>query len=212
MTNRMCTELTYSSFFDLSLSCNQSVQLTWEQWHGTLTWRRLRGPPVWDAVLFAKSSGSSSGSTALWSTWEVMAESLLNLSLIDYFKHFGWFLWSWHSDISFDSLLISCPSNVAQLTNALLLSSLAVKKKENYASVHEAVKAGDVEQLSSMIKSGAGINDVDLLHRFTPLHCAAHSGSLEVKHYVSIQTQQGFYRLKFSFFGRGWTKSPALTS
>ncbi|KFO83534.1 Ankyrin repeat domain-containing protein 42, partial [Buceros rhinoceros silvestris] len=58
------------------------------------------------------------------------------------------------------------------------------KKKENYASVHEAVKAGDVEQLSSMIKSGAGINDVDLLHKFTPLHCAAHSGSLECLHWL----------------------------
>ncbi|XP_035185421.1 ankyrin repeat domain-containing protein 42 isoform X3 [Oxyura jamaicensis] len=55
----------------------------------------------------------------------------------------------------------------------------AVKKQQNYTSVHEAVKAGDVEQLASMIKSGAGINEVDLVHKFTPLHCAAHSGSLE---------------------------------
>jgi len=86
-------------------------------------------------------------------------------------------------------------------------SSLAVKKKQNYTSVHEAVKAGDVEQLASMIKSGAGINKVDLIHKFTPLHCAAHSGSLEVKHSVSVQTQQGFYRLMFSFFGRGWTQN-----
>ncbi|XP_062495170.1 ankyrin repeat domain-containing protein 42 isoform X5 [Pezoporus occidentalis] len=52
-------------------------------------------------------------------------------------------------------------------------------KKTNYSSVHEAVKAGDVEQLASMIRSGAGINEVDLVHEFTPLHCAAHSGSLE---------------------------------
>ncbi|XP_040400262.1 ankyrin repeat domain-containing protein 42 isoform X6 [Cygnus olor] len=63
-------------------------------------------------------------------------------------------------------------------------SSLAVKKQQNYTSVHEAVKAGDVEQLASMIKSGAGINEVDLVHKFTPLHCAAHSGSLECLHWL----------------------------
>lgn len=86
-------------------------------------------------------------------------------------------------------------------------SSLAVKKKQNYTSVHEAVKAGDVEQLASMIKSGASINEVDLVDKFTPLHCAAHSGSLEVKHYVSVQTQQGFSRLMFLYFGRSWTQN-----
>ncbi|KAM6094331.1 ankyrin repeat domain-containing protein 42 isoform 2-T4 [Chlamydotis macqueenii] len=60
----------------------------------------------------------------------------------------------------------------------------AVKKKQNYTSVHEAVRAGDVEQLASMIESGAGINEVDLVHKFTPLHCAAHSGSLECLHWL----------------------------
>ncbi|XP_064889039.1 ankyrin repeat domain-containing protein 42 isoform X4 [Columba livia] len=60
----------------------------------------------------------------------------------------------------------------------------AVKKKRNYTSVHEAVRAGDVEQLASMIKSGADINEVDLTHKFTPLHCAAHSGSLECLHWL----------------------------
>uniref|UniRef100_A0A8C0TZ57 Ankyrin repeat domain 42 n=1 Tax=Cyanistes caeruleus TaxID=156563 RepID=A0A8C0TZ57_CYACU len=58
-------------------------------------------------------------------------------------------------------------------------SSLVVKKKQNYTSVHEAVKAGDVEQLALMIKSGANINEVDVVHKFTPLQCAAHVGSLE---------------------------------
>ncbi|XP_054689396.1 ankyrin repeat domain-containing protein 42 isoform X3 [Grus americana] len=60
----------------------------------------------------------------------------------------------------------------------------AVKKRQNYTSVHEAVKAGDVEELAAMIKSGAGINEVDLVHKFTPLHCAAHSGSLECLHWL----------------------------
>ncbi|KAM9565232.1 ankyrin repeat domain-containing protein 42 isoform 4-T7 [Guaruba guarouba] len=63
-------------------------------------------------------------------------------------------------------------------------SSVAVKKKPNYSTVHEAVKAGDVEQLASMIRSGAGINEVDLVHKFTLLHCAAHSGSLECLHWL----------------------------
>ncbi|XP_010085968.1 PREDICTED: ankyrin repeat domain-containing protein 42, partial [Pterocles gutturalis] len=59
-----------------------------------------------------------------------------------------------------------------------------VKRKPNYTTVHEAVKAGDVEQLASMIKSGTGINEADLVHKFTPLHCAAHSGSLECLHWL----------------------------
>ncbi|XP_074839601.1 ankyrin repeat domain-containing protein 42 [Carettochelys insculpta] len=60
----------------------------------------------------------------------------------------------------------------------------AVKKKPNYANIQEAVKAGDVEQLASMVKSGASINEVDLVHKFTPLHWAAHSGSLECLHWL----------------------------
>ncbi|NXA12202.1 ANR42 protein, partial [Sapayoa aenigma] len=58
------------------------------------------------------------------------------------------------------------------------------KKQQNYTSVHEAVKAGDVEQLALIIKSGADINEVDVVHKFTPLHCAAHSGSLECLHWL----------------------------
>ncbi|NXC51194.1 ANR42 protein, partial [Penelope pileata] len=58
------------------------------------------------------------------------------------------------------------------------------RKKQTYASVHEAVKAGDVEQLASMVTRGAGIDEVDLVHKFTPLHCAAHSGSLECLHWL----------------------------
>ncbi|XP_068002198.1 ankyrin repeat domain-containing protein 42 [Melanerpes formicivorus] len=60
----------------------------------------------------------------------------------------------------------------------------AVKKQQNYASVHEAVRAGDVEQLAAMIESGADVNEVDVVHSFTPLHCAAHSGSLECLHWL----------------------------
>uniref|UniRef100_A0A8C5TM46 Ankyrin repeat domain 42 n=1 Tax=Malurus cyaneus samueli TaxID=2593467 RepID=A0A8C5TM46_9PASS len=72
-------------------------------------------------------------------------------------------------------------------TQGVLLSAWSTEtapKKQNYTSVHEAVKAGDVEQLASMIKSGASINEVDEVHRFTPLQCAAHSGSLECLHWL----------------------------
>ncbi|NXU58104.1 ANR42 protein, partial [Turnix velox] len=74
------------------------------------------------------------------------------------------------------------------------------KKKQNYTRVHEAVKAGDVGQLASMIKSGASVNQVDLVHKFTPLHCAVHSGSLECLHWLlwhGADTAQ--------VTGRGWT-------
>ncbi|RMC07468.1 hypothetical protein DUI87_16940 [Hirundo rustica rustica] len=75
----------------------------------------------------------------------------------------------------------SCSSDSGVLPAPALrdLAPAVVKKKQNYTSVHEAVKAGDVEQLALMIKSGASINEVDVVHKFTPLQCAAHSGSLE---------------------------------
>ncbi|XP_067423566.1 ankyrin repeat domain-containing protein 42 isoform X3 [Emydura macquarii macquarii] len=69
-------------------------------------------------------------------------------------------------------------------TNAAAAAASAPPKKPNYSSIHEAVKAGDVEQLASMVKSGASINEVDLVHKFTPLHCAAHSGCLECLHWL----------------------------
>ncbi|XP_075448700.1 ankyrin repeat domain-containing protein 42 isoform X2 [Ascaphus truei] len=64
------------------------------------------------------------------------------------------------------------------------LSEAAVQKKISYSGIPDAVKAGDVEQLAMMVKSGASVNEVDLLHKFTPLHWAAHSGSLECLHWL----------------------------
>ncbi|XP_066197369.1 ankyrin repeat domain-containing protein 42 [Sylvia atricapilla] len=75
-----------------------------------------------------------------------------------------------------------------------------VKKKQNHTSVHEAVKAGDVEQLALMIKSGASINEVDVVHKFTPLQCAAHSGSLECLQWL---LWHGADTTRVT--GRGWT-------
>ncbi|XP_073871029.1 ankyrin repeat domain-containing protein 42 isoform X11 [Macaca fascicularis] len=53
------------------------------------------------------------------------------------------------------------------------------RKKVHFGSIHDAVRAGDVKQLSEIVERGASINEVDVLHKFTPLHWAAHSGSLE---------------------------------
>ena len=53
----------------------------------------------------------------------------------------------------------------------------------HFGSIHDAVRAGDVKQLSEIVQRGASINEVDVIHKFTPLHWAAHSGSLEVRNY-----------------------------
>ncbi|XP_063527343.1 ankyrin repeat domain-containing protein 42 isoform X9 [Pongo pygmaeus] len=53
------------------------------------------------------------------------------------------------------------------------------RNKVHFGSIHDAVRAGDVKQLSEIVVRGASINEVDVLHKFTPLHWAAHSGSLE---------------------------------
>ena len=54
-------------------------------------------------------------------------------------------------------------------------------EKVRLANIHEAVRYGDVLKLQSMVQRGAGINDVDSKFKFTPLHWAAHHGSLEVR-------------------------------
>ncbi|XP_075402492.1 ankyrin repeat domain-containing protein 42 isoform X3 [Tenrec ecaudatus] len=59
-----------------------------------------------------------------------------------------------------------------------------VRKKVHLGSIHDAVRAGDVKQLSERVEHGANINEVDALHKFSPLHWAAHSGSLECLHWL----------------------------
>nr|BAC26485.1 unnamed protein product [Mus musculus] len=58
------------------------------------------------------------------------------------------------------------------------------RKKVHFSSIHDAVRAGDVKQLSDIVERGANLNEVDALHQFTPLHWAAHSGSLECLHWL----------------------------
>ncbi|XP_067606633.1 ankyrin repeat domain-containing protein 42 isoform X5 [Pseudorca crassidens] len=61
---------------------------------------------------------------------------------------------------------------------------LGARKKVHFGSIHDAVRAGDVKQLSKIVERGTSINEVDVLHKLTPLHWAAHSGSLECLHWL----------------------------
>uniref|UniRef100_A0A8C5YZF1 Ankyrin repeat domain-containing protein 42 n=1 Tax=Marmota marmota marmota TaxID=9994 RepID=A0A8C5YZF1_MARMA len=63
-------------------------------------------------------------------------------------------------------------------------ANTCARKKVHFGSIHDAVRAGDVKQLSEIVERGANINEVDVLHKFTPLHWAAHSGSLECLHWL----------------------------
>ncbi|XP_054830100.1 ankyrin repeat domain-containing protein 42 [Eublepharis macularius] len=59
------------------------------------------------------------------------------------------------------------------------VSPTAIKKQPRFHSIHKAVKTGNVQQLEELVSSGASINEVDPIYKFTPLHWAAYSGSLE---------------------------------
>ncbi|XP_036047227.1 ankyrin repeat domain-containing protein 42 isoform X3 [Onychomys torridus] len=78
--------------------------------------------------------------------------------------------------------------------------SLGSRKKVHFSSIHDAVRAGDVQQLSDLVGRGANLNEVDVLHQFTPLHWAAHSGSLECLHWLLWQGADTTQRT-----ARGWT-------
>ncbi|XP_043306961.1 ankyrin repeat domain-containing protein 42 isoform X5 [Cervus elaphus] len=69
-------------------------------------------------------------------------------------------------------------------TSSTETATPCARKKVHFGSIHDAVRAGDVKQLSEIVQRGASINEVDILHKFTPLHWAAHSGSLECLHWL----------------------------
>nr|XP_010596484.2 LOW QUALITY PROTEIN: ankyrin repeat domain-containing protein 42 [Loxodonta africana] len=73
----------------------------------------------------------------------------------------------------------SGPSSSSPMT-----ANPGVRKKVHFGSIHDAVRAGDVKRLSAIVEHGASINEVDAVHKFTPLHWAAHSGSLECLHWL----------------------------
>uniref|UniRef100_A0A8C6QBG0 Ankyrin repeat domain 42 n=1 Tax=Nannospalax galili TaxID=1026970 RepID=A0A8C6QBG0_NANGA len=58
------------------------------------------------------------------------------------------------------------------------------RRKAHIGSIYDAVRAGDVKQLSDLVERGASVNEMDVLHKFTPLHWAAHYGSLECLHWL----------------------------
>ncbi|KAM9219915.1 ankyrin repeat domain-containing protein 42 isoform 1-T1 [Dugong dugon] len=75
-------------------------------------------------------------------------------------------------------------SNSGPSTSSPMTANPGVRKKAHFGSIHDAVRTGDVQQLSEIVEHGASINEVDAIHKFTPLHWAAHSGSLECLHWL----------------------------
>ncbi|CAI9715375.1 repeat domain-containing 42-like isoform X2 [Octopus vulgaris] len=55
---------------------------------------------------------------------------------------------------------------------------------QKYSNIHEAVKAGDVNELTKMVKCGASVNEIRGRDKFTPLHTACDIGALEVLHWL----------------------------
>ncbi|XP_014774700.1 ankyrin repeat domain-containing protein 42 isoform X3 [Octopus bimaculoides] len=55
---------------------------------------------------------------------------------------------------------------------------------QKYSNIHEAVKAGDVNELTKMVKCGASVNEIRGRDKFTPLHTACNIGALEVLHWL----------------------------
>nr|XP_012591561.1 ankyrin repeat domain-containing protein 42 [Microcebus murinus] len=75
-------------------------------------------------------------------------------------------------------------ANSGPSTSSRETANPCTRKKVHFGSIHDAVRAGDVKQLSEIVERGANINEVDILHKFSPLHWAAHSGSLECLHWL----------------------------
>ncbi|KAG9471051.1 ankyrin repeat domain-containing protein 42 [Eleutherodactylus coqui] len=63
-------------------------------------------------------------------------------------------------------------------------SAAEQQKRRGYGSIHEAVRCGHIEDLAAIVKNGTSVNEVDPVHRFTPLLWAAHAGSLECLHWL----------------------------
>lgn len=80
-----------------------------------------------------------------------------------------------------DRTMPGVPRSGPSTSSTETATPLGARKKVHFGSIHDAVRAGDVKQLSEIVERGASINDVDILHKFSPLHWAAHSGSLEVR-------------------------------
>ena len=81
--------------------------------------------------------------------------------------------------------------------------SVLARRSSKYASIHDAVKNGDVKELEVMFKEGASLNEIDATrHRFTPLHWACHVGALEVCFYILLKSQTCPCLYNFERFAR----------
>ena len=49
-------------------------------------------------------------------------------------------------------------------------------------TIHDAIRVNNIKELESIVNRGASVNEIDAhsADKFTALHWAAHSGSLEV--------------------------------
>ncbi|XP_008106363.1 ankyrin repeat domain-containing protein 42 isoform X2 [Anolis carolinensis] len=74
------------------------------------------------------------------------------------------------------------------------------KKMPVCKTIHDAVKTGNVKQLAEMVKCGTNLNEADPIHKFSPLHWAALSGSLECLHWLLWHGADSN-----AVTGRGWT-------
>jgi ankyrin repeat protein len=67
------------------------------------------------------------------------------------------------------------------------------------SAIFDAVKSGNYEKLEHVVKKGCSINEIDKTRdQFTPLHCAAYYGSLEVK-IVDSNDRKRMKKTKFAF-------------
>ncbi|XP_069829003.1 ankyrin repeat domain-containing protein 42 [Dendropsophus ebraccatus] len=72
----------------------------------------------------------------------------------------------------------------AASTEVYPVTVAGLQNRRDYSSIHEAVRCGHVEELAAIVKNETSVNEVDPVHRFTPLHWAAHCGSLECLHWL----------------------------
>ncbi|CAF3321710.1 unnamed protein product [Rotaria socialis] len=63
------------------------------------------------------------------------------------------------------------------------------KDKQGSPTIYDIVRANNVKELELIVGHGANVNEVDVRNedKFTPLHWAAHSGSLECMHWLLWQ-------------------------
>lgn len=70
------------------------------------------------------------------------------------------------------------------LRKKTIMPSASSSDPTNYQTIHDAVRNCDVLHLEVMVKNGASVNEVEPKDKFTPLHTACNTGSLECLHWL----------------------------